>query len=306
MFGMHRNRLGRRKAAGRIRLVIQIAFAALFNGYVAGFSKGSIYTGPFKSVCVPVLNCYSCPGALGACPIGSLQAVAGGHSRSFSFYAVGILALAGVVIGRVVCGFMCPFGLVQDLLYRIRVPKISVPKAADKKMRLIKYVILFLVVMIIPAVASNANGISEPFFCKYLCPAGTLEAGIPLLLKNKSLRAAAGYLFIWKALLLAVFIIFAITTSRCWCKYLCPLGAFYALFSKVSVFNLDIDKKRCTGCGACSAVCPMDIDVQNDIGGAECIKCGKCSSVCASSCIHVSVCGLNKETDFGRTNQVKQ
>lgn len=297
MSGMHRNRLGRRKAADRIRLGIQIACAALFNGYVAGFSKGSIYKGSLKSVCVPVLNCYSCPGALGACPIGSLQAVAGGHSRSFSFYAVGILVLVGVVIGRVVCGFMCPFGLVQDLLNKIPVPKIKVPKAADKKMRLIKYGILFIVVMILPAVVSSINGISEPFFCKYLCPAGTLEAGIPLLLTNKSLRAAAGSLFVLKALLLAVFIISAMTISRCWCKYLCPLGAFYALFNKISVFSLEIDQNRCTGCGACSAACPMDIDVQKDIGGAECIKCGKCSSVCTASCIHVSVCGLNKETD---------
>lgn len=304
MSGMHRNRLGRPKAGSRIRLWIQIAFAALFNGYIAGFSKGSIYNGPVKSVCVPVLNCYSCPGALGACPIGSLQAVAGGHSRSFSFYVVGILVLTGTVIGRVVCGFMCPFGLVQDLLYRIRVPKIRIPGAVDKKMRLIKYGILFIVVMAIPAVVSSINGISEPFFCKYLCPAGTLEAGIPLMLKNENLRAAAGSLFIWKVLVLAVFIAVAVTISRCWCKYLCPLGAFYALFSKVAIFSLEIDKNRCTGCGACTAACPMDIDVQKDIGGAECIKCGKCSSVCASSCIHVSVCGLNKESGFGRAEQI--
>lgn len=293
---MHRNRLDKPTSAGKIRLWIQIAFAALFNGYVAGFSKGQIYDGPIKGVCVPVLNCYSCPGALGACPIGSLQAVAGGHSHSFSFYAVGILMLTGTVIGRFVCGFMCPFGLLQDLLYRIRSPKIKVAKAADTKLRLIKYVILIIVVMLLPAVVSSINGISEPFFCKYLCPAGTLEAGLPLMLKNKSLRAAAGSLFTWKVLILAAFIICAVTIRRCWCKYLCPLGAFYALFNKVSLFSMDIDKNRCTGCGACSAVCPMDIDVQKDIGGAECIKCGSCRAACSSSCIQVTVCGKVKKT----------
>lgn len=304
MSGMHRDRLEGPKAAGRIRLGIQIAFAALFNGYVAGFGKGRIYGGPLKGVCVPVLNCYSCPGALGACPIGSLQAVAGGHSHSFSFYAVGILMLAGTVIGRFVCGFMCPFGLVQDLLYRMRSPKIRIPEAADKKMRLIKYGILIIAVMLLPALVSGINGISEPFFCKYLCPAGTLEAGLPLMLKNKSLRAAAGSLFIWKVLVLALFIAAAVTISRCWCKYLCPLGAFYALFSKVSLFSLDIDKSRCTSCGACSVACPMDIDVQKDIGGAECIKCGKCRSACAPSCIQVTVCGRSKETDPGRVKEI--
>ena len=58
-----------------IRLWIQIIFAALTNGYVNGFLQSKIYTGPTKAICVPGLNCYSCPGALGACPIGSLQAV---------------------------------------------------------------------------------------------------------------------------------------------------------------------------------------------------------------------------------------
>lgn len=303
---MHRNRLGKPQAADRIRLGIQVAFTALFNGYVAGFSKGRIYDGNLKGICVPVLNCYSCPGALGACPIGSIQAVAGGHSRSFSFYAVGILILAGTVIGRVVCGFMCPFGLIQDLLYRIRCPKIRVPEAADKKMRLIKYFVLIIMIMLLPAVVSGINGISDPFFCKYLCPAGTLEAGLPLMLKNKSLRDAAGALFIWKVIILAVFIAAAVTIRRCWCKYLCPLGAFYALFNKVSLFSLDIDKSRCTACGSCSAACPMDIDVQKDIGGAECIKCGKCRSVCAPSCIHVTVCGKSNDIGLGRVKQVKQ
>lgn len=296
---MHRDRIDKTSSAERKRLGIQIAFAALFNGYVTGFSKGKIYGGPLKGVCVPVLNCYSCPGALGACPIGSLQAVAGGHSRSFSFYAVGILALVGVLIGRLVCGFMCPFGLVQDLLYRIRVPKVKMPKTVDKRLRSLKYVILFGIVLILPAVVSGINGIAEPFFCKYLCPAGTLEAGIPLLISNKTLRDAAGALFIWKALALAAFLICAMAISRCWCKYLCPLGAFYALFSKISIYSLAIDKSRCTGCGACSSACPMDIDVEKEIGGAECIKCGKCRPVCPASCIQTTVCGSARETGDG-------
>lgn len=303
---MHRDRIDKSSSAGRVRLGIQIAFAALFNGYVTGFSKGRIYGGPLKGICVPVLNCYSCPGALGACPIGSLQAVAGGHAHSFSFYAAGILALVGVVIGRLVCGFMCPFGLVQDLLYRIRSPKIRVPEKADKKLRLLKYFILFFVILLLPAVASGINGIAEPFFCKYLCPAGTLEAGIPLLIKNKTLRDAAGSLFIWKVLILIAFIVSAVIISRCWCKYLCPLGAFYALFNRISVFSLAIDEDRCIGCGACSSACPMDIDVQKEIGGAECIKCGKCRPVCPASCIHTTVCGSAKLPGSGKAEQLIQ
>ena len=115
MPGMHRNRLKGRISRQR---VIQLAAAVLFNGYVIGFGKGRIFTGKSKAICVPVLNCYSCPGALGACPIGALQASLGGMKHHFPFYVLGMLMLFGIVLGRVVCGLLCPFGLVQDLLDR--------------------------------------------------------------------------------------------------------------------------------------------------------------------------------------------
>ena len=87
--------------------------------YAVGFINGKIYDGSLKKLCLPGLNCYSCPGALGSCPIGSLQAVLGSRNFQFSFYIFGFLMLMGAVFGRFVCGWMCPFGLVQDLLYKI-------------------------------------------------------------------------------------------------------------------------------------------------------------------------------------------
>ena len=57
---------------GRFRLLIQLLAAAFFNGYAAGFLRGKIFTGKTKLLCVPVLNCYACPGALGSCPIGAM------------------------------------------------------------------------------------------------------------------------------------------------------------------------------------------------------------------------------------------
>ena len=106
MSGVHRNRIVSRQR------IIQLISAALLNGYAAGFQKGKIFTGGTKAVCVPVLNCYSCPGALGACPIGSLQAAVGGVRHHFPFYVLGLLTLFGVVLGRAVCGLLCPLGLV--------------------------------------------------------------------------------------------------------------------------------------------------------------------------------------------------
>ena len=63
------------KKQKNIRLWFQAAWFAVTNGYAKGFLEGKIYKGQIKYVCVPGLNCYSCPGALGSCPIGSLQAV---------------------------------------------------------------------------------------------------------------------------------------------------------------------------------------------------------------------------------------
>lgn len=108
-----------------IRLMVQIGFTAITNGYLIGFTEGKIYKGSTKQICVPGLNCYSCPGAIGSCPIGSLQAVIGSKNFKFSFYIIGFLMIIGTTIGRFVCGWLCPFGLVQDFLYRIPSKKIK-------------------------------------------------------------------------------------------------------------------------------------------------------------------------------------
>ena len=105
MSGMHRDRVETKDRPGlheRFRLLIQLASAALVNGYAAGFAGCKIFTGTSKMVCLPVLNCYSCPGALGACPIGSLQAVEGGAKHNISFYVLGTLMLFGVLFGRLI------------------------------------------------------------------------------------------------------------------------------------------------------------------------------------------------------------
>ena len=75
MSGMYRDRVKGKGAKKRISFqrIVQLISVVLVNSYIVGFQKGKIFTSRTKAVCVPVLNCYSCPGALGACPIGSLQ-----------------------------------------------------------------------------------------------------------------------------------------------------------------------------------------------------------------------------------------
>ena len=107
---------------------------------------------------------------MGACPLGSLQAALGKRGR-FPAYVLGTLLLFGVLLGRLVCGFLCPFGLLQDLLDRVPLPKLKVPKRLDKPLRYLKYAVLVLLVVL-------AFLLEEPAFCKFLCPAGLLEAGL--------------------------------------------------------------------------------------------------------------------------------
>ncbi len=286
---MHRDRVEASaprdpKRSGRVRLALQAGFAALLNGYAAGFAKGKIFAGATKGVCVPVLNCYSCPGALGACPIGSLQAVAGGRGKSVSFYVLGFLMLFGLVFGRLLCGFVCPFGFVQDLLAKIPVKRRKVPEKIDRPARYIKYGML-AGVLVLPALVSAAGGAASPYFCKFFCPAGTLEGGLPLLLADGRLRSLAGALLGWKAFVLLAVVLGSVFIPRFFCRYFCPLGAFYSLFSRFSLYQLKLNEPACIGCGRCEAVCPMAVRVTAGKDDGECIRCGKCRDACPAGAI---------------------
>ena len=281
---------GARRGGAMMRLFrwrgwIQAAATLLTNGHLTGFLRGGIYSGPLKQVCVPGLNCYSCPGALGACPIGAMQAVISGNRHNFSFYVFGILALFGVLLGRLICGFLCPFGWLQELLNRIPVRKLRVKPGVDRPLRFFKYGVLALFVLALPAFAVDAFGLGAPWFCKWICPAGTLEGGIPLALANASLRAGLGFTFWWKIFLLALVLVFSLVIYRPFCKYICPLGAFYALFNRWSLVRLEVDRERCTACGACVRACPMQVNILKNINSAECIRCGRCATVCSQGAI---------------------
>ena len=268
------------------RTLFQLAWAALTNGYALGFVQGRIFTGWSKSICVPGLNCYSCPGALGACPIGSLQAVLTGRGSYFSFYVIGFLLMVGSAFGRVICGWACPFGLVQDLLYKIPLPKkwkrVSLP--GHRRLVWAKYLVLALFVVAGPMLLVNEFGIGIPQFCKWICPAGTLAGGM-LLSVNEMLRPQVGLLFLWKALLAFVILVGAVAYYRPFCKYLCPLGAAYAPFNRVAILRLGVDGEACVHCGACRKVCKMGVDPEHNPNSPECIRCGDCVRACPTRAI---------------------
>lgn len=273
------------KKINRLRLWFQAAFFALSNGYIKGFLEKKIYTGQLKKVCLPGLNCYSCPGALASCPIGALQAVIGSKQYHVSLYVFGLIAAMGTLFGRLICGWMCPFGLVQDLLHKIPLFKKKKNLPGHNYLRYLKYFILLVFVILLPAVVLNVAGMGYPFFCKYICPSGTLLGGVPLVLLDSRLRGLAGLLFKWKFFILIVIVLLSVKFFRPFCKYLCPLGALYGFFNPISLYRLRIDNEACINCGKCVSVCKMGVDVLKNPNSAECIRCGECKAACPVSAI---------------------
>ena len=171
---------------------------------------------------------------------------------------------------------MRPFGLIQELLYKIPVPKYR-KNRITRILSWLKYGILALFVIYIPLYFAFRNGFPLPSFCKYICPAGTLEGGLTLVLGNPSLRAAAGVLFDWKVLVLLLFLVSTCFVYRSFCRFFCPLGAVYSLFSRISILGIEVDEGKCTHCGQCVRQCRMDMKA---VGDRECIQCGECKQVC--------------------------
>ncbi len=276
---------GVKTVSRQIRTWVQVGFTAVTNGYWKGFAEGRIYTGTSKAVCVPGLNCYSCPGALGSCPLGALQSVIAARNYTISYYLAGFFLVVGALLGRFVCGWLCPFGLFQDLLYKI--PgfwKITTIRG-DRYLRFLKYGILLVFVIILPMFVLDFVGQGEPWFCKWICPSGTLMAGWPLVIMNEGIRKAAGFLFIWKNLILIALIVLSLMIYRPFCRYLCPLGAIYGLFNPVSLYRYQVDKKICTNCHDCQRVCRLNICVSEKPNSPECIRCGECLSACGNKAL---------------------
>ena len=188
------------------RKIMQLYFALLFNANLKGFVSGNIYKGQSKQFCVPGINCYSCPGAIGACPLGSLQ---GSFSadKSTIYYVCGILLLYSVMFGRMICGWLCPFGLIQELLYKIPTPKLK-KSPVTRVLSYLKYVILVFFVFIVP-ITYAFRDTPLPTFCKYICPAGTIEGGLALLANevNASYFSMLGPLFTWKFLVMVSIVV---------------------------------------------------------------------------------------------------
>ena len=269
----------------RLRLTVQLLFTIVTNGYMYGFLGGKIYQGSLKYICVPGLNCYSCPGAVAACPIGALQALLNQRGFQVPFGALGFFFIFGSVLGRFVCGWLCPFGLVQDLLHKIPLFKKKKRLPGHCVLKYGKYVVLVLLVCV-GSMFLFGGFAKVPAFCKYLCPSGTLLGALPLLSANEVLRSQAGGLFLWKLGVLLGIVLLSVKVFRPFCQYLCPLGAIYGWFNHFSLVQIHWERERCVSCGACEKACPAALSLQEISRSPECIRCGKCADACPQGCLH--------------------
>ncbi|NLB45144.1 MAG: 4Fe-4S binding protein [Clostridiaceae bacterium] len=282
------------------RNIVQGLALLLGNANLPGFVNGTIYQGPLKRVCLPGLNCYSCPGALGACPIGSLQNGLADPFWRIPFYVLGLLSLFGLVLGRFICGWLCPFGWFQELLHKIRSPKLNLAKSHARLHKTLlwgKTAMLSGLVILTPLLLRVLTGYGIPAFCTYVCPSGTLMAGIPLLSANEGLRGLAGWLFSWKMSVLLAVAVLSVLIYRPFCRYLCPLGAIYGFFNRISLYRISVDPQLCTHCGRCTRQCPMQVPIPYDGNGPECIRCGECAAVCPEGAIRIGFGKHVKEQD---------
>ncbi len=232
---------------------------------VAALAGANLYFVQLRSICIPVLNCHSCPAAVFACPIGVLLNFS--SLRIFPFVALGTLGLVGIIGGRWVCGWLCPFGLLQDGLHKIPTKKITMlPKLAY-----MKYGVLIGLVILIPYFFPN----SAFAFCR-ICPAGTLESAIPW----RIMGIVSGYslrFYLRMAILLGVFAL-VIALGRGFCRLLCPLGAIFSIFNRYSLFRIRVTKEDCKDCGECAKLCPVGLNPPRQMHSPECIRCLKCTS----------------------------
>ncbi len=286
----------------RGRRRIQIFSLLLANSYWLFPWKDRIFQGWTKRICFPGLNCYSCPAAAFSCPLGGLQNAIAGirpafavHQLHFGAYVLGTIGIFGSLMGRIPCGWFCPFGYLQEWLYRIPVRKFSLPRI----FRWGPYLFLLFFVVLLPLFVVDVVGFGSAWFCKFVCPAGTLEAGLPLLAMEPGLRRLAGMLFFSKLAVLFAILAGCVVTNRFFCRTICPLGALFGLFNRVSLLRLRFDSDRCVQCSACRRICPVDIsffDGTDSINSGACIRCMRCYTICPAGAVSIDLYDVRDHT----------
>ncbi|WP_457680271.1 4Fe-4S binding protein [Thermovibrio sp.] len=231
------------------------------------FITARLYSGKLKAFPFPIMNCYACPAALYSCPIGTIS-----HFLVISkvpLFTLGVISAVSASFGRWICGWVCPFGLIQDLLYKVPSFKFELPKFFVY----LKYLMLLFGVVLLPFL------FKEHYFCM-VCPTGTLEAGIYWVAVSSAILNMAGPFFLFKLAFGSMFLYGSVFIKRPFCRYVCPLGALFSLFNKLSIVDFKVDKEKCIECDLCKKSCPVNYPIYEDPNSPACLRCLNCVRVC--------------------------
>lgn len=213
------------------------------------------------------------------CPYGALESL---YNLTFSgtliqkifsgtFVLLILTLIIAIIFRRSFCGLICPFGTIQELFgllgKKILKKRFELSSKVDKPLRYLKYIILLITLYYAWITAGLWMSSYDPWAAY-----GHVGEGISSLFEE----------FLIGSILLLATIIGSIFYDRFFCKYLCPMGAFYGIFSKLSIGKIVRAENNCVDCGLCNKSCPVNIKVSETkvIKSAECINCQSCILSC--------------------------
>jgi len=272
-----RPRPARAAAFLKNRRTVQVASLVLSNAWFLSF---------LRFIPCGYLQCSNCAASSFTCPLilvqrgavmasmgifgGAMGAAMAGKILGSVLGALAMLVLFGALFGSWGCGWLCPFGFVQDMLAKIPVKKFRLPSWSGH-LRIPLFVAL---VVAVPYLTRSL------FFCD-VCPSGTINrlwqqaAGIPLFFKTpQGIRASVSIFFLVGILVLSAF------THRPFCSLFCPIGGVVGLLNKVSGLHLSVNREKCASCGRCASVCPQGIDPSKTPAHGRCSRCLECTDAC--------------------------
>jgi polyferredoxin len=282
------------------KIVLLLSFV-LFNAILFGL-------GPWPIV-LPVVYSLGVPQKTVGDAFAMLQWMV--YDLVFPWLPIASFFLVAAFFGRALCGWVCPFGFVQDLLGYVKKKHREVSLRTHDGMTKVKYVVLVVALFVSGTLGISlsigagegykaALGEFAPAPFNALSPADTLFAILPKIaldLRYTNLNAfATGILavqpLLWVRIVIMVMIlVLAAYVPRSWCRYLCPHGAALAFLNRFSFLGLKRDPLRCTKatCRACVEVCPMKVPILDlpweKFTDPECIYCLKCVEACATKAI---------------------
>ena len=182
-----------------------------------------------------------------------------------SFFLIGLFMASSLLLGAFHCGWLCPFGFLQELLgklgRRLRLPRFAIPPGWDRYLRFLRYILFAL----------SFLGLGIIYFL-----------GTPYSQTMGFLSGSAGAVTAGIALLTGAFLVLSLFTDRPFCRYFCTEGARYGALSLVRLFTIKRNRDTCISCGICDKACPMGIEISSakQIRNGQCINCFECIRAC--------------------------